>query len=78
MAKPSTSRPSKTQAAIDEERCVAKGKEGGGGAMYVAYEVGGEGGRARMLICDGHGLDDEDARASAELLSPFNRLSRQQ
>ena len=46
--------------------------------MHVAYEVGGEGGRARMLICDGHGLDDEDARASADLLSPFNRLSRQQ
>ena len=32
------------------------------------------GGRACMLICDGQGLDDDDARAIAENLSKFKRL----
>ena len=35
---------------------------------------GGKGVRMRLLICDGQGLDDDDARVIAENLNKFKRL----
>ena len=55
-----------------------RGRRGGeGGCVCEGFAFRGEGGegvRMRLLICDGQGLDDDDARVIAENLNKFKRL----
>ena len=44
--------------------------------LLLLYFVGRRGGDACIVMCDGQGLDDDDARVIAENLNKFKRLKR--